>query len=110
MTCPFAKPASAYSSLSRFDSDSVRPSICTSWRLAAGTTGTLLAVELAPDGRAREAADAPAAPPRLDQIYADAAPPGQVRGPPFRRAQRAVRWVGDLDVEPRIVAPEHQVQ
>src|SRR5687767_5856124 len=103
MTWPLAKPASGYMGLSRFDSDSVRPSISTSTRFGAGTRGRLeqavgRAVELEPDGRPLPVADAPAAGQALDDVEAETAAAGEV-GRALADQARAVAGVEDLDVE-----------
>src|SRR5918994_5374374 len=113
MTWPLAKPASGYIGLSRFDSDSVRPSISTSTRLGA-TRGRLeelagRAVELEPDGRGAAFADPPAAGEAIDDVEPEAAAAPEVGR---ARADDDGRPVGilDLDVERAGAALEAEVQ
>ena len=114
MTWPLAKPASGYIGLSRFDSDSVRPSISTSTRLGAATRrqtreGAGRAVELEPDGRAPALADAPATGQPLDDVEPEAPAARKVGRAPANRA-RAVVGVVDLDVERPRADLEHDVE
>src|SRR5215217_2960227 len=108
MTWPLVKPASGYSTLSRFDRDSLWPSISTSWRLAA-TREKLLAVEIEPDRRVRPAEHAPAAGQRLDEVQPYAAATDEIRSPPGGNAARVI-GIADLDVQARAPTFEQQAQ
>src|SRR4051794_12934987 len=106
MTWPLVKPASGKSTLSRFDRESLRPSMSTSRRLAA-TERKVLAVQIEPDRGLRRAEDAPTAGQRLDEVQADPAASAHIRRPPRRSAADVIR-VADLDVQAGMATLEQQ--
>src|SRR5215208_6321225 len=95
MTWPFVNPASGYIGLSRFESDSRRPSISTSRRLAGGTP-RLLPVHLEPDGAGLGLADAPAAGEPIHELEPDPAAAGEIG---CARCDVAERGVGVRDLD-----------
>src|SRR5919108_4332461 len=109
MTWPLVNPASGYISLSRFDSESLRSSISTSWRLATATRKTLLTVQIEPDGGLRLAPHAPSARERRDEVEPDPAAAGEVGRSPRRRAGPVIR-IRDLDVHAGPPALQSEVQ